>query len=401
MNYDTIYSSKNYIQIIWNTGIKCTYDCSYCPDFRHSLDSKFDTLDRLIKSADFIIRYARMIKNFNDIEVDVNLTGGEPSANPFLEDILETLSQSKDLVISMTTNGFWPEEKLNLISKYIHNLRFSYHAEATQEQKVRVIQNIEKSFQITQEENTHLKTVGVNVMMHEDPELFKDCSSVIEKLRFIGLPENRIKIRTIDRSGSQTSYRLMQKSKIKNSNFDTIQDKSRLKYSDSMLKQIKVLTGQKKELQVQKVPGKSRVHGVNGRACCSAGIRLTSYDSKTGDSDTSKMLSNRNYQGWNCMVLQDWLNIEQDENAIYSHQTCRANTKNEQGSLCTIDDADQFMNKLENYYSKGIIPTVTCPNTICNCGICASKSKDPVMFQKFVEARFPGFQYKNVSELDL
>lgn len=382
------------LQAIWNVGIRCTYDCSYCPSSRHSLTKDMTSLEDLMKSANFIIDYFKMQNKYlKDVHFCLDVTGGEPTVNPHLETVIRYTRQELEKVsgllfeISLTTNGWFAKNKYNMVRDCFDTITVSYHAEQNSAQRELVIQNIKDLHQDTISGDYKLEDVRVNVMMHEDPDLFQDCQDVIQELdNFSSEKKVVVRPRTIDRDDSGQS-RGRKKTKIKESRFGPTSGKS---YTDKQLTEIKKQYTKKYnidksiEFKVGKWKEGHNMKQVNGRPCC-GGVTMT-VENNGSWSDT-KMIFDRNFQGWNCLVALEWLYIEQEDDEVFTHQTCKANFNNEKGPIGKISESEKILEMFSNYYNKGQMPVIRCPNVKCSCGICTPKSTSKDTITEFLKLK--------------
>ena len=382
--------NENIVQIIWNMGIRCTYDCSYCPSFRHSLTKPFQSLEAHKRSINFLKEWIELHDQHLNPEskriYDINLTGGEPTAIPHL---IEALSYLKEQVpmgeITLTSNGFVSRNTLDTITKdFIKHITFSYHAEASQSQKDIVLENILKCKEYVEDENYELNNFQVNLMMHEDPELFKHCQEVKKILQ----DENiRVMPRTIDRDDKVQMRGREEVSKIKNSSFGP---RPGMKYTND---QLVAITGiYKKDLGATKtleLKQTQKMTQVNGRPCC-GGLTLRTLDGETNDWTDTKVIYNRNFKDWYCLVNLQWLCIEQDDDQIFTHQTCKANFDGPwKGPVGKISEYETYIDFLKSNFNKGQMPIIKCPNNICSCGICTPKSTNKETLEKVFKRILP------------
>ena len=381
------------LQAIWNVGIRCTYDCSYCPSFRHSLTKDMTSLEDLMKSANFIIDYFKMqSKHLNDVHFCLDVTGGEPTVNPHLETVIRYIRQEFDKAglffeITLTSNGWFAKNKYNMVRDCFDGITVSYHAEQNSAQREVVIQNIKDLHQDAYTDDFTLQYVKVNVMMHEDPDLFQDCQDVIQELE--SFPSGRkiqVRPRTIDRDDKiQSKGRTS--TKIKESRFGPTSGKT---YTDAQLKEIKNQYVKKynidknKKFKNEKWKDDEQAKQVNGRPCC-GGVTMTVEND--GNWSDTKMIFDRNFQGWHCLVALEWLYIEQDDDEVFTHQTCKANFNNEKGPIGKISESEKILEMFNSYYDKGQIPVIRCPNLKCSCGICTPKSTSKDTMKEFLKIK--------------
>jgi organic radical activating enzyme len=385
-----------YFQTTWCMGIRCNYDCSYCPTFRHSLTQPFQSLDTLKRTVDFIREYLDLQIKYTDPEYmndyDLNLTGGEPTAHPHILDVIEYMrEQIPYLKISLTTNGFFSDHMLETLSStYIRDFAFSYHAEANAKQKLQVMTNIKKCHDLVSNDGYCVEQVSVNVMMHEDPDLFAECQAVIVELEAYGV---EVRPRTIDRDDNVQAKERTE-TKIKNSRFGPASGKE---YSDQQLREVKKIyirkyqVDSKQDLKTEEWNENKKAKQVNGRPCC-GGVTMSTLDETTGKWSDTKLIFNRNFKDWYCLVNLHWLYIEQDDDEIFTHQTCKANFANEKGPVGKISEYEKYIEFLRKYYEKGQLPVISCPNSKCTCGICTPKSNSKKPTYKFFKRHLPSIE---------
>jgi MoaA/NifB/PqqE/SkfB family radical SAM enzyme len=397
---DNYCRTENIVQIIWNMGIRCTYDCSYCPSFRHSLTKPFQTLEAHKNSINFLKEWIELHDQYLNPEYkriyDINLTGGEPTAIPHLVEALSYLKEQIPIAdITLTTNGFLSRDVLDILVKdFLCSVTFSYHAEASPSQKDIVLKNILKCKEYVKDDNYILTNFQVNLMMHEDPELFEDCQEVKKMLENENI---RVLSRTIDRDDKVQSRGREQGSKIKNSSFGP---KTGMKYTNEQLLKIQGIYEKdfnaKKELGYDGItdqkptsttPSENRVT-INGRPCC-GGRTLCTLDNETNEWTDTKIIYGRNFKGWNCLVNLQWLCLEQDDDEILTHQTCKATFNNSKGPVGKISEYKSYIDFLKSHLDKGQMPIIKCPNFRCGCGICTPKSTDEEIISKFFKRILP------------
>ena len=93
------------------------------------------------------------------------------------------------------------------------------------------------------------------------------------------------------------------------------------------------------------------------------------------------------------MINWNWLHIEQENDNILHHQTCRANFGGKRGPIGKISESEIVLERLEKQLATGKMPVITCPNKVCGCGLCVQKSKHhdmtESMFNKAVKGLIP------------
>lgn len=117
----------NVININWDLGKRCNYDCSYCSPAIHDWTSPHHSVaavDSFISQVDTWVESQN--KTFT-----MSLTGGEPFVHPNIIDILKTIRQAqtfKDQLV-VVTNGSVPLDLYRTAFEYITHLTISLHLE--------------------------------------------------------------------------------------------------------------------------------------------------------------------------------------------------------------------------------------------------------------------------------
>ena len=322
--------------ITWDLGRRCNYDCSYCPSHRHDNFSKHASLDELKNTTEFLFEYISVIAEQRiNKDFHVSFTGGEPTVNPnFIEfakhikqEYKEKYSNKFDLKFDLTTNGAMSQQMAEAVIDNFDYVTVSYHAEAVDKLKNRVIDRI-KQFH----NRINLK---VNVMFHA--QHFTECKDLCNVLKEIG-------VRYIPR---------------------LIGDDP-----DSKSSQAHLYTDDQKQWL-------SEFWGIDfnpkGRPCC--GGRTFGFCSSEGTEHT-RYVNFREFKGWHCSVNWFFLHIEQQTDLIYHHQTCQARLDGTRGSIGTISNWQTVVSDLKTRIAKKTMPVVVCPNKLCGCGLCTPKSEN-------------------------
>lgn len=109
-------------KIEWNFGKRCNFHCSYCDEFTHDNYSKHVTFETAKRTVDKIVDKTRGKK------IKINLTGGEPSVNPNIKQIIGYM-HNQGIEVGMTTNGSRTLEFYKEIIPKMSSILFSYHME--------------------------------------------------------------------------------------------------------------------------------------------------------------------------------------------------------------------------------------------------------------------------------
>lgn len=355
------------LMVIWDLGRKCTYACSYCPPHRKNNWSETASLDELIKTADDLERYSNLLNTHRatPFRLSASFTGGEPTVNPDFFPFLEYLQEKyPHWNRTLTTNGFYSERKLRLVMANTNYSTISYHCEGTPAQRERVRENI----RIMNEEGYGFK---VNVMFHENDELFQECVELCEWFDEIGV--NYIP-RVIGDQGD-----------IKQG----IKDKTVHTYSDEQMKWLKDYWERKKGNKPQSKMGikpKTNVGQSIGRPCCGDRDMELLEDNEWVQ---SKFVDSNNFENWSCMINWYFLYIHQEIDKIWFHQTCQVNLDGQVGPACSVSGFDSYIDTLEKQMNTGTMPYIRCPKTHCGCGLCVPKAKSDDIAKSLFNAHIP------------
>lgn len=368
---DTIYSMPESpdFMVIWDLGRRCNFDCSYCTAWMHSTTQPFEKLESMKKTLSFIDQYWALLSTYHkhkNWKLKISFTGGEPSINPDFYPLVELIKKNHpNFILNLTTNGTWGERRGNFLIDNFDSITVSYHCEGPEKAKQQCRNNLlflkDKGYE----------KVRVNVMMHVDH--WDECVDLIENF----LKPNNIKYTPRTIGDDDLNHYDWFKDK------DGVMRRTTHLYSSDQLDYIKNHWNQKnKEVNKSAKAIESVDSQVNktGRMCC-GGRCMTVRDSGV-ESDAMFIQSDGKFQGWNCMINWFFLHIEQERDAIYHHQTCRAKWDGTTGIITTISESDKYLDWLENKFIEGKTPTMVCPNKVCGCGICIPKSKDLDKFKE-------------------
>lgn len=183
MSFDTVdLLDGNQLQITWDLGRRCNYDCSYCPSHRHDNWSPHASLDDLKKNAEFVFKYIKLYMQYRHYKkASINFTGGEPTVHPkfieFAEYIRELYNKEyKELYecsFTVTSNGAMGRKIANAVLENFNHITISYHAEADAKLKEQVKRRM---VQFSKEGPEHGMNVSINVMFHA--AYFDECKEL-------------------------------------------------------------------------------------------------------------------------------------------------------------------------------------------------------------------------------
>jgi MoaA/NifB/PqqE/SkfB family radical SAM enzyme len=335
---------RNAFLVIWDTGRRCNYDCTYCESTRHNNYSSHKSLDELKASFDFIQTYTALYnsKRKQPFSTHINFTGGEPTVNPNFWNLVDYISTHDNVVMGLTTNGAWGKKNTQKILEKFEWVTVSYHAEAHETLKQQVIDNI---FEL---HNSSIN-LSVNLMLHVD--YWDECMQVYEKLKAAGIKCNPRPIG----DGALT---------IKGWFSDSEGVMRRTSHEYTVEQQAWFWN----QAGVTNPPKTVAEGNQMGRSCC-GGVCLKG---KVNSEWQPIKLIDTHFEDWQCMVNWYFLYIDQETKEVYHHQTCKALFDKQRGSIGNLDDVDSIYKFVEHHYND----TIVCPNPRCGCGMCAPKAQD-------------------------
>ena len=105
-------TNNRVLRVNWHLGNTCNYKCSYCDPKLNRGDIPWVTIDRAKQVIDEIV--STYSKQFNKDTFIFELTGGEPTVYPGIEELCNHM-KSLGIFIQLCTNGsrtvrWWEEE---------------------------------------------------------------------------------------------------------------------------------------------------------------------------------------------------------------------------------------------------------------------------------------------------
>ena len=146
--------------VTWNIGLRCNFDCMYCPEKYHNLTDADLTLEELKNRWNIIFLKTQK----RGLKYKLGFTGGEVTINKNFLPFLKWLNKNyKDYIseTGFTTNGSANKQYyLDVISiDIISFITFSTHSEFFNEQKF--FENVVAVNELSQSLNKH---IHVNIM---------------------------------------------------------------------------------------------------------------------------------------------------------------------------------------------------------------------------------------------
>ena len=348
----------------WELTMKCNLDCSYClSDIYggHDNSTKHPPLEQCLITLDFIFAYVDLYMSTKPRgirDVVLNVYGGESLHHP---DIVDILSQIKNkykiysnkwhLTVTTTTNAIVSDKKLRKIIPYIDEFTVSYHSENTAKQK----QQFKENLLTIAESGKRQKCV---VLMHQQPDLFKDSLDMIE-----WLDQNNIKVlpRQLDGHGSDGGKRIYSQQQV--------QWFSKL-YKDKTFGAPENLLQDKSDLKLTDV----------GRACCGGRQVCANKNLKQ-----RHFYVENKFPDWYCSVNHFFLFVKQVNGEVFVNKDCKMNFDGQVGPIGTLNNTQQILSTLRHQLETNSLPVIQCKKKQCFCGLCAPKAKDQKNYNSIME----------------
>lgn len=118
--------------ITWNIGIRCNYDCMYCPTAWHDNTSRYPNLALLQQRWQSIYNKT----SHKNLPYKIGFTGGEVSSNKSFLPLLEWLRENYGnniFKILVTSNASASLKYYLRLFKLVDNLSLSFHSEHADE----------------------------------------------------------------------------------------------------------------------------------------------------------------------------------------------------------------------------------------------------------------------------
>ncbi len=352
--------------ISWDLGRRCNFDCTYCPAHRHDSTSPHAQQNELETTADFVYKYLSLLMPYRKTKkVSISFTGGEPTIHPKFIDFCKWLRTTYEnnyqkqykLNLSLTSNGATSKAICDAIIENLNFITISYHCEGPERLKEKVLENI-----LYFKKNKF--PMKINVMFHANPTYFQEC---IHLCKFLSKHDIDFVPRMIGEHDDNNKYNH--------------------KYEASQLKWMKEFwrSGSLDEVNLSDSEDnnenldKKVIHKKNarslGRPCCGKRKMATCSSQNNQWSETS-FLSFTKFKNWHCSVNWFFLHIEQQNKAIYHHQTCQARFDGTRGAIGSTDAPEIILNNLKKQLTQKKMPIIVCPNKICGCGLCTPKASE-------------------------
>lgn len=348
----------------WELTMKCNLDCTYCGSglyAGHDNSTKHPPVVDCLKSLDFMFEYVNLYMHHKPRsikQVVLNVYGGESLHHP---DIVEILSQIKQkhklyssnwgLTVTTTTNAIVSEKKIRSIIPFIDEFTMSYHTESTDKQK----QQFKDNLLLVAEAGKKQKCV---VLMHQESDLFQDACNMID-----WLAEHNIKMlpRQLDGNRGVTNKRNYTEEKI--TWFNTLYKSKTFGNKENILDSTT-------EQNLTSV----------GRACCGGRQVCTDQNLK----QRNFYVENK-FPDWYCSVNHFFLYVKQVNGEIFVNKDCKMNFNGAVGPIGNLSNTEEILLTLSNQLNSDSLPVIQCKKSQCNCGLCAPKSKDLLVYHDIMK----------------
>lgn len=162
-------ATDNAIEVLWNVGKRCNFNCSYCNIELHDNFSSHLSLEVCKKTIDTLL-------SKTDKKLFISLTGGEPTVNPKFIEIIKYMKDKGVDHISLTTNGSRTKDFYLGILQYLDNIIFSYHMEYHNREKI-----LDTILACNEEKKLYQCNVAAHIMML--PTMFEEAKEVMHILK--------------------------------------------------------------------------------------------------------------------------------------------------------------------------------------------------------------------------
>jgi MoaA/NifB/PqqE/SkfB family radical SAM enzyme len=402
---EAIDNEDKIFMIIWSWGLRCNYDCSYCSPERHNAYSPHTEKENLLKAVDFLKKYKNKISNFIDHkDFHISITGGEPTANPYFVDTVKELKlQVPDFKLDVTTNGAFNNHIRDTICKTFDHITVSYHAEASQTLKNKVLENI-RYF------HKNGPAIKVNLMMHAY-EYWDECVDLANEFKKEGINfVPRIIGESMEKNRFNHQYSSEQQRWMKD--FWKVEGNNNIKKEETKIEitestNVKEVREENKKRKAESASGLGKAN--IGRYCC--GKRdMCSLGADTKTWNTGKIVNHTKFKNWYCLVNFYFLYIDQETDEVYHHQTCKTTwdpknpffrdpdpkRKDIRAPIGQISKYENILEEFDNRTKDGYIPMLQCPRDNCGCGVCVPKAKDfeiaDILFKKHIKNIKPAWK---------
>lgn len=331
--------------IVWDLGRRCTFACTYCGPHHSNKWSPNTPLATLQHTLDGVVEYVDIMNQHRkeDMVATLAFTGGEPTINPdFFEFIAYAKRTYPDLNTNVTTNGCFSLRKTEQIIDNIGSTTVSWHAEATDMEKMLVRQTLE----VMANENYNVR---VNVMFHKD--YFDEAVGICDWLDEIGV---KYTPRVIGDSGNE----------------EDVKDGTAHIYTREQLQWFKDYWNRGKEAVNNDAEETKTAQNI-GRPCCAQRPLELKLD---GEWQKGTFVPSNDFYGWNCMINWDFLFVNSELDGVWHHQTCQVNLEGRVGPIGKASEFDKINEKLRAQMSTGQMPVIKCPKRWCGCGLCSPKA---------------------------
>lgn len=163
-------STRNtkYFYVNWWLTDHCNWDCSYCHDILKRGDIPFPDIKDIKNFIDQTADFCR--KNHKIMQLD--LTGGEVTEYPFLEELLEH-AKCYDACVKLRTNASKSVESFSRLLGYLSTIEIEFHPEHTQT----------SHFLLCLNQASLIKDLAVAVNLNALPQRFDEVDALQTKIK--------------------------------------------------------------------------------------------------------------------------------------------------------------------------------------------------------------------------
>lgn len=347
----------------WELTMKCNLDCDYCGTGLyggHDNSTKHPPMEQCLSAIDFMFSYVDLYmahKPKGLKYVVLNVYGGEALHHPNIVEILTQVHEkykkyqsSWTLTVTVTTNAVIPDRKLRSIIPFVDHFMISYHSTNTDKQK----EQFRTNALTIRDSGKKLKCI---VMMHTDPDLFKDSQDLLSWCDRHG----------IERLSKQIDRR----------NDDFVYTEKQIIWFEKFYESKSFHV--KNSVAFKKIDDAYNLSD-SGRACC-GGRSLcvdTNYKQRV-------FYTENKFPDWYCSVNEFFLYIKQVTGEIFVNKDCKMSFDGKVEPIGYLNDCDKLLEFTKTHLENNTMPVIQCKKSRCHCGLCAPKASSLEEFNKIME----------------
>lgn len=157
----------------------CNAECDFCFWKRSDAESPM-----------FLQQLRWHLETLGSRITQISITGGEPTASPLLEGVIDLLADIKPEKVVLTTNGYLLRAKLPMIAKAVHHINLSRHKVADSDNfdvfGNQTVPTGDAIKEICKDANKFGMDVTLNKVVHADYDCIGEFESTVKFCRKVG-----------------------------------------------------------------------------------------------------------------------------------------------------------------------------------------------------------------------